>query len=217
LPRHALHCDRLWVSESATEKWAVVAANGGILIVLRTSAGSNEFFYVRTIAGSDWACFRESFTTRGERSGECRHEDVVFFADGGETPLSRFTPCTTRLVALKTNGQNVDASNLEIFHAMVAWRLGKVFQSQTEARLDCRLGGWWRMTASAVSRFPDVERIDWWRFEPPSARQLSWLALNRGVLSDPRFTWFSTRCEKFLTNREKNLTICFFRSRRTPG
>ncbi|HWT87354.1 MAG TPA: fused MFS/spermidine synthase [Candidatus Angelobacter sp.] len=178
---NALLAIGLWVSEQR-RSWAVVAANGGILLVLAYVGWSNAF-YGRTIAGFGALLYGNFHDQRLSVQEIADTEDVVFFEDGANATIS--VTRSDDYVALKTNGK-VDASNLDISTQLLLGDLGTVFHSHPKRVLIVGLGG--GMTASAVSRFPDVERIDCVEIEPAVLRAQPFLArLNRGVLSDPRF------------------------------
>jgi len=178
---NALLAIGLWVSERR-RSWAGVVANAGILLVLAYVGRSNAF-YSRTIAGFGALLYGNFHDQRLTVQEIADTEDVVFFEDGVNATIS-----VTRSddhVALKTNGK-VDASNLDTSTQLLLGDLGTVFHSPPKRVLIVGLGG--GMTASAVSRFPDVEWIDCVEIEPAVLRAQPFLTrLNRGVLSDPRF------------------------------
>ncbi|HVO57031.1 MAG TPA: fused MFS/spermidine synthase, partial [Dongiaceae bacterium] len=121
-------------------------------------------------------------------------EDVVFFKDGANASIA-----VTRAedyVALKTNGK-VDASNLDSGTQLLLGDLGAVFHPHPRNVLIIGFGG--GMTASAVARFPEVERIDCVEIEPAVLQAAPQLArLNRGVLSDPRLRLHFDDARNFL-------------------
>ena len=178
---NALLAIGLWVRE-AGRSWAVFAPSAAILLVLGCVGWSNAF-YSQTIAGFGallYGNFHEQRLTVQEIADT---EDVVFFEDGVNTTIS--VTRSDDYVALKTNGK-VDASNLDSSTQLLLGDLGTVFHPHPKRVLIVGLGG--GMTASAVSRFPDVERIDCVEIEPAVLRAQPFLTrLNRGVLADPRF------------------------------
>jgi spermidine synthase len=127
-------------------------------------------------------------------------EDVVFFRDGINATIS--VTRSENYVALKTNGK-VDASNLDSGTQLLLGDLGAVFHPHPRKVLIIGFGG--GMTASAVSRFPDVQRIDCVEIEPGVIQAAPYLArLNRSVLSDPRLHLHFDDARNFLqTSREQ--------------
>ena len=178
--------------------WTVVAANAAILLVLAYIGWSNAF-YSRTIAGFGALLYGNFHDQRLTVQEIADTEDVVFFEDGVNTTIS--VTRSDNYVALKTNGK-VDASNLDSSTQLLLGDLGTVLHPHPKRVLIVGLGG--GMTASAVSRFPDVERIDCVEIEPAVLRAQPFLArINRGVLSDPRFHLIFDDARNFLqTARE---------------
>jgi len=194
---NALLAVGLWVSEER-RNWTVVAANAAILLVLAYVGWSNAF-YSRTIAGFGALLYGNFHDQRLTVQEIADTEDVVFFEDGVNATIS--VTRSDDYVALKTNGK-VDASNLDSSTQLLLGDLGAVFHPRPKRVLIVGLGG--GMTASAVSRFPDVERIDCVEIEPAVLRAQPFLTrLNRGVLSDPRFHLIFDDARNFLqTARE---------------
>src|SRR5207253_11218257 len=81
--------------------------------------------------------------------------------------------------------------------------LGAAFQPAPRRVLIIGFGS--GMTASAVARYPDIERIDCVEIEPAVIRAAPYLeTLNRNVLSDPRVHVIFDDARNFLlTSREK--------------
>jgi len=178
---NALLAIGLWVSEER-RSWSVAAANAAILLVL-AYVGWSSAFYSQTIAGFGALLYGNFHDQRLTVEEIADTEDVVFFEDGVNATIS--VTRSDDYVALKTNGK-VDASNLDSSTQLLLGDLGTVFHSHPKRVLIVGLGG--GMTASAVSRFPDVERIDCVEIEPAVLRAQPFLThLNRGLLSDPRF------------------------------
>jgi spermidine synthase len=126
-------------------------------------------------------------------------EDVVFFEDGVNATIA--VTRSDDYVGLKTNGK-VDASNLDTSTQLLLGDLGAIFHPHPRRVLVIGLGG--GMTASAISRFPDVERIDCVEIEPAVFHAAPFLErLNRGVLRDPRLHLIFEDARNFLqTARE---------------
>jgi spermidine synthase len=127
-------------------------------------------------------------------------EDVVFFKDGISATIA--VTRSENYIALKTNGK-VDASNLDRGTQLLLGALGAVFHPHPRKVLIIGFGG--GMTASVVSRFPEVERIDCVEIEPAVLEAAKHLErLNRGVLSDPRLHVHFDDARNFLqTSREQ--------------
>jgi spermidine synthase len=109
-------------------------------------------------------------------------EDVVFFEDGLNATVSVVR--SDDYVALKSNGI-IEASNVDESTQVLLGDLGAIFHAHPKRVLIIGFGG--GMTASAVARFPEVERIDCIESEPAVLDAANDLAgLNRGILADPR-------------------------------
>ncbi|HLZ12474.1 MAG TPA: fused MFS/spermidine synthase [Candidatus Acidoferrum sp.] len=182
----------------ANRNWTAALANAAVLAVVVYVGWSNTF-YSRTIAGFGALLYGNFHDQRLTVKEIADTEDVVFFEDGVNASIS--VTRSDDYVALKTNGK-VDASNLDSSTQLLLGDLGAVFHPQPKRVLLVGLGG--GMTASAVSRFPDVERIDCAEIEPAVLHAQPFLApLNRGVLSDTRFHLIFDDARNFLqTARE---------------
>jgi len=178
--------------------WPAVAANAAIVLVLIFVVWSNSF-YSRTFAGFGALLYGNFHDQRLTVQEIANTEDIVFFEDGVNASIS--VTRSDDYVALKTNGK-VDASNLDSSTQLLLGDLGAVFHAHPKRVLIVGLGG--GMTASAVARFPDVERIDCVEIEPAVLRAQPFLTrLNRGVLSDHRFHLVFDDARNFLqTARE---------------
>jgi len=145
-------------------------------------AGWSPFFYSRAIASYAAVLYGNYQDTRLTVEEQALTEDVVFFEDGLNTTIA--VTRSDDYVALKTNGK-VDASNLDASTQLLLGDLGAIFHPHPQHVLIIGFGG--GMTASAVSRFPDVQRVDCVEIEPAVIRAAPHLErLNRGVLRDPR-------------------------------
>lgn len=99
-------------------------------------------------------------------------------------------------VALRINGK-VDASTGDARTQLLLGHLGAGFHAAPRRILIVGFGS--GMTASAVARYPDVERIDCVEIEPAVLRAAPYLeSLNRGVLSDPRVRLIFDDARNFL-------------------
>jgi spermidine synthase len=180
------------------KSWAIVIANATILSLL-IYAGSANAFYSRTVAGFGAVLYGNYHGQRLTVEEMADLEEVVFFDDGLNATIA--VTRTENYLALKTNGK-VDASNLDSSTQLLLGDLGAIFHPHPRRVLVIGLGG--GMTASAVSRFSDVERIDCLEIEPAVFRaQGSLMRLNRGVLADPRFHLIFDDARNFIqTTRE---------------
>jgi len=146
------------------------------------AAGCSSLFYDRALASFGtvlyWNYHRGPITLEEAANTE----DIVFLKDGLNATISVSRRDT--YVALKTNGK-VDASNVDTITQILLGDLGAIFHQHPRQVLVIGFGG--GMTASALSRFPEVERIDCIEIEPAVLRAAPYLEqLNRGVLRDAR-------------------------------
>jgi spermidine synthase len=126
--------------------------------------------------------------------------ELVFAADGANDSVAVFR--SDNYVALRINGK-VDASTGDARTQLLLGHLGAAFDPAPKRVLIIGFGG--GMTASAVARYPGVERIDCVEIEPVVLRAAPYLAtLNRGVLNDPRLHLHFDDARTFLlTSRQK--------------
>jgi spermidine synthase/tetratricopeptide (TPR) repeat protein len=127
-------------------------------------------------------------------------KDLVYAADGVNESVAVVR--TDGDVALRLNGK-VDASTQDASTQLLLGHLGAAFHPSPHRVLIVGFGS--GMTASAVARYPDVEKIDAVEIEPVVLRAAPYLAtLSRGVLKDPRLHIISDDARDFLlTSREK--------------
>jgi predicted membrane-bound spermidine synthase/Tfp pilus assembly protein PilF len=125
---------------------------------------------------------------------------LVFAADGVNDSIGVFR--SDNYVALRVNGK-VDASTGDARTQLLLGHLGAVFDPAPRRVLIIGFGS--GMTASAVSRYPSVQRIDCVEIEPAVIRAAPYLtSLNRNVLADPRVHVVYDDARNFLmTSREK--------------
>ncbi|MFI5056729.1 MAG: fused MFS/spermidine synthase [Candidatus Acidiferrales bacterium] len=166
---------------SPTRGMRVLAVQIALLAVV-ILAGWSPFFYSRAIASYAAVLYGNYQDTRLTVEEQAITEDVVFFEDGLNATIA--VTRSDDYVALKTNGK-VDASNLDASTQLLLGDLGAIFHPHPQRVLIIGFGS--GMTASAVARFPDVQRIDCVEIEPAVIRAAPHLErLNRGVLRDPR-------------------------------
>jgi len=152
------------------------------LLCALAGVAASSVFYSKAFASFSAVLYRNSHQTTLTPSELANLEDVIYFEDGINATIS--VTRSDDYVSIKTNGK-VDASNLDQSTQLLLGDLGAVFHPHPRNVLIIGLGA--GMTASAVSRFPDVERIDCIEIEPAVLHAQTYLTrLNRGVLKDPR-------------------------------
>lgn len=126
--------------------------------------------------------------------------DLVFAADGVNASIGVVR--SDNYVALRVNGKT-DASTGDARTQLLLGHLGAAFHPAPRRVLIIGFGS--GMTASAVSRYADVERIDCVEIEPAVIRAAPFLEkLNRGVMDDPRLHVVFDDARNFLiTSRGK--------------
>lgn len=179
--------------------WRPVAVAALLLATIGWTAWSPTFFSRASAAFGVllYGGYHNSALTAREMA---ETEDVVSFKDGISATIA--VTRSENYVALKINGK-VDASNLDTGTQLLLGDLGAVFHPHPRKVLIIGFGG--GMTASAVSRFPDVERIDCVEIEPGVLEAAAYLErLHRGVLHDPRLHIYFDDARNFLqTSRGK--------------
>jgi len=126
--------------------------------------------------------------------------DLVFAADGVNASIGVVR--SDNYVALRINGKT-DASTGDARTQLLLGHLGAAFHPAPRRVLVIGFGS--GMTASAVSRYADVERIDCVEIEPAVIRAAPYLErLNRRVMDDPRLHVVFDDARNFLlTSRGK--------------
>lgn len=126
--------------------------------------------------------------------------DLVFATDGVNASISVLR--SDNYVALRINGKT-DASSGDARTQLLLGHLGAALHPAPRRVLIIGFGS--GMTASAVSRYPDVERIDCVEIEPAVIRAAPFLEkLNRGVIDDPRLNLIFDDARNFLlTSRDE--------------
>ena len=179
--------------------WKAIPVATALLVAIGWTAGSSLFFSQASAAYGVvlYGNFHNAALTAREMADT---EDIAFFKDGINATIA--VARSENYVALKTNGK-VDASNLDSGTQLLLGDLGAVFHSGPRKVLIIGFGG--GMTASAVSRFPEVQRIDCVEIEPAVVEAAPYLErLNRGVLNDPRLHLNFDDARNFLqTSREQ--------------
>src|SRR6266446_1423909 len=182
-----------------SRNWRPVAVAALLLAAIGWTAWSPTFFSRASAAFGVvlYGSYHNSALTAREMA---ETEDLVSFKDGINATVA--VTRSENYIALKINGK-VDASNLDAGTQLLLGDLGAVFHAHPRKVLIIGFGG--GMTASAVSRFPDVERIDCVEIEPGVLEAAAYLErLHRGVLEDPRLHIYFDDARNFLqTSREK--------------
>lgn len=126
--------------------------------------------------------------------------DLVFAADGVNASISVLR--SDNYAALRINGKT-DASTGDARTQLLLGHLGGALHPAPRRVLIIGFGS--GMTASAVSRYADVEKIDCVEIEPAVIRAAPFLEkLNRGVMDDPRLHLIFDDARNFLlTSREE--------------
>jgi len=159
----------------------------------------SPYFYGRALASFGAVLYGNYHGSRLTVEELADMEDLVFLEDGMSATIA--VARSDDYVALKTNGK-VDASTVDTSTQLLLGDLGAIFHPHPRRVLIIGFGG--GMTASAVARFPDVERIDCVEIEPAVLRAANYLRrLHRGVLSDPRLHVIVDDARNFIqTTRE---------------
>jgi spermidine synthase len=189
------------VLEFATPKRRLfpVALNAAFIAVAFLIATSS-FFNNPSLLSLSAVLYGNSFQGLLNLNEVAATNELVFAADGANDSVSVFR--SDNYVALRINGK-VDASTGDARTQLLLGHLGAAFDPAPRRVLIIGFGS--GMTASAVSRYPGVERVDCVEIEPAVLRAAPYLAsLNRYVLSDPRVHIIFDDARNFLlTSREK--------------
>jgi spermidine synthase len=171
-----------------------------LCLVAAFLVGSSSFLYNRSLFSLSTVLYGSDYQGRLTLNEIAATSDLVFAKDGinDSVAVSR----SDNYVALRINGK-VDASTGDVRTQLLLGHLGAAFEPVPRRVLIIGFGS--GMTASAVARYPDVERIDCVEIEPAVINAAPFLSsLNRGVLSDPRVNVIFDDARNFLlTTREK--------------
>jgi spermidine synthase len=158
-----------------------LAVNAAILVLVGVS-GFSSFFYNRALASFSTVLYWNLKNARLTLAETAATFDLPFVADGLNASIAVIR--TENYLALTTNGK-VDASNRDTSTQLLVGHLGAVFDQVPRRVLIVGFGS--GMTASAIARYPEVQRIDCVEIEPAVIQAAGYLEkLNRGVLRDPR-------------------------------
>jgi spermidine synthase len=176
-----------------------LAINLIVLLLVAVSALSSVF-YDRALASFSTVLYWDIKNSKLTLAEKASTYDIPFAADGLNASIA--VTRTDDYLALTTNGK-VDASNRDAPTQILLGHLGAVFEPGPHRILLIGFGS--GMTASAVARYPDVERIDCVEIEPAVIQAAPYLEkLNRGVLRDPRMHVILDDARNFLlTSRDQ--------------
>ena len=172
-----------------------VALLAGVAVV-----GFSSYFYDPAIAAFNTMLYWNIGDRPLSVRESARTFDVDYFVDGLNSTISVTRSNDT--LTLRTNGK-ADASNHDIPTQLLLGHLGALAHPGLRRVLVIGFGG--GMTLSALSRYPEIERLDCVEIEPAvlgAAPQLT--ELNRNVLDDPRVRIIFDDARSFLvTSHEK--------------
>jgi spermidine synthase len=171
-----------------------------LCLLIAFVVGSSSFLYNRALLSLSAVLYGNSYQGHLTLDEIAATNDLVFTADGVNDSIAVFR--SDNYVALRINGK-VDASTGDARTQLLLGHLGAAFEPAPRRVLIIGFGS--GMTASAVARYPDIERIDCVEIEPAVIRAAPYLeSLNRNVLSDPRVHVIFDDARNFLlTSREK--------------
>jgi spermidine synthase len=161
--------------------------------------GTSGWFYNRSLMSLSAVLYGNTYQAHLTVEEIAATNDLVFSAEGVNDSIAVVR--TDASVALRVNGK-ADASSGDARTQLLLGHLGAAFHPAPRRVLIIGFGG--GMTASAVARYPDIEKIDCVEIEPAVLRAAPYLqTLNRSVLSDPRLHIIFDDARNFLlTSRE---------------
>ncbi len=167
---------------SATPRRIPALAFNAALLLLVGFAGFSAIFYNRALTSFSTVLYFNLHNENLTLAETAATFDLPFVADGLNASIA--VSRTDNYFALTTNGK-VDASNGDTPTQLLLGHLGAVIDQPPRRVLIVGFGS--GMTASAVARYPDIQRIDCVEIEPAVIQAAPYLEkLNRGVLRDPR-------------------------------
>ena len=187
------------LSAATTPRRVVALAGNAILLAGVGVIGLSHYFYDPAVAAFNTVMYW-NFNDRPLTLREnARLVDVIYFKDGLNSTIS--VTQTEDYISLRTNGK-VDASNHDVSTQLLLGHLGALAHAPRRVLVIGFGGG---MTASALTRYPELERLDCVEIEPAVVAAAPLLKqLNRGVLQDPRVHITFDDARNFLfTSRER--------------
>jgi len=174
-----------------------------VCLLIAIAVGSSSFLYNRALLSLSAVLYGNSFQGHLTLSEIAATNDLVFMADGVNDSIAVFR--SEDYVALRVNGKT-DASTGDARTQLLLGHLGAAFQPAPRRVLIIGFGS--GMTASAVARYPDIERIDCVEIEPAVIRAAPYLeTLNRNILSDPRVHVIFDDARNFLLTSRENYDL----------
>ena len=180
----------------------MLAFAGNVALLIAVGAiGFSNHFYDPSVAAFNTLMYWNHYDrplplTLREKA---RLVDVVYFREGLNSTIA--VTQTDDYVSLRTNGK-VDASNHDISTQLLLGHLGALARPPRKVLV---IGFGSGMTASALTRYPELERLDCIEIEPAVVAAAPLLSqLNRNVLQDSRVHIIFDDARNFLfTTRER--------------
>jgi spermidine synthase len=170
-----------------------------LLICSTIAVGSSSFFYNRALLSLSAVLYGNSYQGHLTLPEIAATNELLFMADGVNSSVAVFQ--SDNYLSLRVDGK-VDASTGDTRTQLMLAHLGAAFHPAPRRVLIVGFGS--GMTAAAVARYNDVEKIDCVEIEPDVIRASPYFEkLNQGVLADPRMRVFFEDARNFLlTSRE---------------
>ena len=161
--------------------------------------GSSSSLYNRSLLSLSAVLYGNDYQGRLTLSETAATSDLIFAADGVNDSVAVLR--SDNFLALRVNGK-IDASTGDARTQLLLGHLGAAFQPAPRHVLIIGFGS--GMTASAIARYPDVEKIDCVEIERAVVDAAPYLrSLNRDVLQDSRIHVIFDDARNFLlTTRE---------------
>jgi spermidine synthase len=185
----------------ATPRRVLASAFNAALLVAVAFVGFSPYFYDPAMNAFSTMLYWKIDRPLSVR--ENAHSlDVVYLADGLNSTIS--VTRSNDLVSLRTNGK-ADASNHDTKTQLMLGHLGALAHSGSGLHRVLVIGFGGGMTLSALSRYPEVQRLDCVEIEPAVLGAAPLLTeLNRNVLQDPRVHIIFDDARNFLfTSRQQ--------------
>ncbi|MGA8232488.1 MAG: fused MFS/spermidine synthase [Candidatus Acidiferrales bacterium] len=186
-------------SRAVPRRLALQAANFA-LICAAIAVGSSSFFYNRALLSLSAVLYGNSYQGHLTLPEIAATNELLFMADGVNSSVAVFQ--SDNYLSLRVDGK-VDASTGDARTQLMLAHLGAAFHPAPRRVLIVGFGS--GMTAAAVARYQDVEKIDCVEIEPDVIRASPYFEkLNQGVLADPRMRVFFEDARNFLlTSRDQ--------------
>jgi spermidine synthase len=171
-----------------------------ILIGAAIAVGTSSFFYNRALLSLSAVLYGNSYQGHLTLPEIARTNELLFMADGINSSVAVFQ--SDNYLSLRVDGK-VDASTGDARTQLMLAHLGAAFHPAPRRVLIVGFGS--GMTAAAIARYKDVEKIDCVEIEPDVIRASPYFEkLNQGVLADPRMRVIFEDARNFLlTSREQ--------------